>query len=348
MKTKKINRTFKKFTAALLVLALCLGVVMTEGLTVAKAASNCVDVQFNVTYKQTDARSMLSLINDFRTGSEANYVGANGGIVTVSGLSELTYDYDLEKIAMQRAAEIVLSFEHTRPNGDDCWTAYTEYSYSYDSCGENIAWGYSSAQSVFEGWREDDEDYSGQGHRRNMLGDFSNVAIACASYGGKCCWVQEFSKASNTSAATTANNSITTVTVSVPQSDLTNISASDMSLTVGGTASLSSVTASYASDYNGTVKVTIPTTAWRVAGAGVISVSDDGTVMALSAGTALVTLTTALGDYDVTVTVKENSSTGSTGNNDDGSGNESNFAGDESEDETDITEDDGRGNGYPK
>ena len=35
--------------------------------------------------------------------------------------------------------------------------------------GENIAAGYESAAAVFDGWREENESYEGQGHRRNML-----------------------------------------------------------------------------------------------------------------------------------------------------------------------------------
>ena len=38
----------------------------------------------------------------------------------------LKYDYTLEKIAMQRACELVYLYEHKRPNGSSVFTAYSE------------------------------------------------------------------------------------------------------------------------------------------------------------------------------------------------------------------------------
>lgn len=79
---------------------------------------------FTVVYRQSEARNMLSEINGFRTGSNAWYWNEDNETKTeCTGLSELSYDYELEKVAMQRAAELVVSFSHTRPNGTDCYTA---------------------------------------------------------------------------------------------------------------------------------------------------------------------------------------------------------------------------------
>ena len=44
---------------------------------------------------------------------------------------------------------------------------------------ENIAAGSSTGKDKFIQWKEDNEDYSSQGHRRNMLGkDYSRIEIA--------------------------------------------------------------------------------------------------------------------------------------------------------------------------
>ena len=75
----------------------------------------------------------------------------------------------MEKVAMQRAAEIALAWGHERPNGRSTWSAYDECGYERWSVGENIAAGHTSAYSAYVAWREDNEAYSGQGHRRNML-----------------------------------------------------------------------------------------------------------------------------------------------------------------------------------
>ena len=59
--------------------------------------------------------------------------------IAYPGLKELVYDYDLERLAMKRAAEIALSYEHTRPNGQNPFTIYTEENITRLDTGENIA-----------------------------------------------------------------------------------------------------------------------------------------------------------------------------------------------------------------
>ena len=51
----------------------------------------------------------------------------------------LKYDYTLEKIAMQRACELVYLYEHKRPNGSSVFTTYSDYGYNSNGKGENIA-----------------------------------------------------------------------------------------------------------------------------------------------------------------------------------------------------------------
>lgn len=169
----------------------------------------------DVSYRQSESRTMLDMINDFRTGSEAwAWDERNENKIYYTNLKTLTYDYELERVAMQRAAEIVLSFAHSRPDGSSCWTAYPD-TFMYGYKGENIAAGYTSASSVFVGWREDNDPYSGQGHRRNMLNEnFTSVGIGCAVYNGRKYWVQEFS--SNIVDTNQPEYSESTVSVNVP------------------------------------------------------------------------------------------------------------------------------------
>lgn len=154
-------------------------------------------------YLQDEARSMITDINEFRHGSEAWYWNEdNTEKVQCSGLGDLIYDLDLEKVAMLRAKEIAESFSHTRPNGESCFTAYDECGYKWQiSVGENIAYGQKTAYDVYMAWREDDDDYSGQGHRRNMLNSkYKAIGIGCYSVNGRKYWVQEF--AGNTPTST--------------------------------------------------------------------------------------------------------------------------------------------------
>lgn len=68
------------------------------------------------------------------------------------GVSSLTLDSSLVEAANIRAKELSDSFSHTRPNGSSCFTVLSELGISYGTAGENIAAGYSSSQSVMEGW----------------------------------------------------------------------------------------------------------------------------------------------------------------------------------------------------
>mgnify|MGYP005805039819 CR=1 FL=1 len=147
--------------------------------------------EITVTYGQTEARKMHQMINDFRTGDET-WVWSEDDTtkITYKNLGTLQYDPALEEVAMQRAAEIAVYYSHTRPNGNDCYTAYPS---GYSAMGENIAWGQTSAEQVFIAWREDDKNYAGQGHRRNMLSsDFNAVGIGHVTYNGIDYWTQEF------------------------------------------------------------------------------------------------------------------------------------------------------------
>ena len=173
-----------------------------------------------VIYHQDEARGMLSDVNELRTGGNAwVWSSDNSEKIYYSNLEELTYDYELEKAAMQRAAEIAVVASHMRPDGSECWSAYPE-AFANSRKGENIAFGFSSASSVFNVWREDDEYYYGQAHRRNMLGEqFQSIGIACAEYNGWKYWVQEFSsKVVSTSPLLYGENK-TSVNIPISKSD---------------------------------------------------------------------------------------------------------------------------------
>ena len=183
-----------------------------------------VSVHVNVTYGQTEARKMLEYINNFRTGKTDGPGGTtnppqmldkNGSWVDCPDLQPMTYDYKLEEIAMQRAAEIAIRFAHERPNGKKCSSAFSSTSLTF--YGENIAAGNDTALDTFLQWREDDLPYSGQGHRRNMLrADNLAVGIGHAEYQGHHFWVQEFAPAARKqNKKTKANNALTAVPVEI-------------------------------------------------------------------------------------------------------------------------------------
>ena len=203
--------------------AVMLSLSVLTGAKAAEAAETSVTIA--VQYGQTEARKIVDMINQFRSGSEAWYWDSNNSTkTTCKNLVQLTYDYQLEKVAMLRAAEIALSYSHERPNGEKSFSAYTDLGYSYSWVAENIAAGYQTAAEVFEGWKEADEDYDGQGHRRATLSNSYNaVGIAHVYYNGFHYWVEEFGIATH-AAKTTANNSVTKVALDVATSKIQGVS----------------------------------------------------------------------------------------------------------------------------
>ena len=208
----------KKWQHRLLSVILMLVMMVTTVMSVPVQTSAASTVKVRGTYYQSDARKMKKMINKFRTGDEAWYYQADGSDkkVRVEGLKKLSYDYALEKVAMKRAAEISVLWSHTRPNGKDCFSAYPD---GYMAMGENIAMGTASIMSTaetMEMWKETDQPYSGQGHRRNMLGaNFTCVGIACIEVDGNKYWVQEFGSPNSGAPETKACNKKKTVRVRV-------------------------------------------------------------------------------------------------------------------------------------
>ena len=169
------------------VLTLCCGAACAETLTVSMELEYCYD----------KTQPMLALINGFRTSDTWYWNEDNTEKIAVSGLNALTYDYGLEKVAMQRAAEQALLFSHERPNGRKWSTLYPD-TISGTGKGENIAIGYDTMESVMKAWIEETNKYSGQGHRRILLGStYTRVGVGCVCVNGRYYWAQEFCTAAS-------------------------------------------------------------------------------------------------------------------------------------------------------
>lgn len=100
-----------------------------------------------------------------------------------AGLNALQYYYGGQAAADVRAKEIDTAFSHTRPNGTSCFTALDEAGVNYRGAGENIAKGYTSAESVMNGWM------NSSGHKANILNE--NFTHLIVGVNGSC-WVQLF------------------------------------------------------------------------------------------------------------------------------------------------------------
>jgi len=171
-------------------------------------ASDTVTVSYEATHHQSEAREMLRLLNEFRTGgtwywNQDNTTKTN---IAPNELQPLQWDYELEKLAIKRAEEIAIFCSHTRPAGNSRELL----------TGENIAAGYDNFNSAFIAWREDYDPYSLQGHRRNMLNNhYTHVGIACVKRDGRKYWVQNFSFRAYGNTPIELNNSTEQVRVNI-------------------------------------------------------------------------------------------------------------------------------------
>lgn len=113
---------------------------------------------------------VLSIVNDERTKA---------------GLQPVTTREDLwERVAMVRAREVKQYFSHTRPDGSDWFSAYTDAGFADAPAAENIAYGYKTAAAVMKAWM------NSYGHRANILASgLTTLATGCFS---RTNWSQNF------------------------------------------------------------------------------------------------------------------------------------------------------------
>jgi len=125
-----------------------------------------------------------------------------------AGLNTLTMDKELMEAAMLRCAEIVINFDHTRPDGTRCFTV------SDRAYGENIAYGHTDSYDVMYRNSYGVGFMYSQGHKDNILNERWNCAgIGCIKYNGRYYWCQLFSgyQAITTTKPTNANRTFSVV-----------------------------------------------------------------------------------------------------------------------------------------
>lgn len=106
-----------------------------------------------------------------------------------AGLPALTMTAELNTAALTRAKETTISFSHTRPNGSSFSSVLTENGISYQSTGENIAWGQKTPEEVVNAWM------NSEGHKANILNSsFTSIGVGCYENNGILYWVQLFTR----------------------------------------------------------------------------------------------------------------------------------------------------------
>lgn len=103
-----------------------------------------------------------------------------------AGLTPLTEDSVLDQKAQIRAGEVTVKFDHTRPDGSNCFTVLDGVNFTM--AGENIAAGQVTPEQVVEEWM------NSPAHRENIMNpDFRKIGVGYTT-GGEygTAWVQIF------------------------------------------------------------------------------------------------------------------------------------------------------------
>lgn len=104
-----------------------------------------------------------------------------------NGLSELTYDWELCRVARIKSQDMKENgyFSHTSPTYGSPFQMMKSFGIRYKSAGENIAKGQPSPEAVVNAWM------NSSGHRANILNfAFTHIGVGYASGGSY--WTQMF------------------------------------------------------------------------------------------------------------------------------------------------------------
>ncbi len=130
-----------------------------------------------------DAREFSQVVDEL--------VAAHNRIRTEKGLSPLKADPELMKAAQVHAKDMAEheKMSHEGSDGSSPAQRVERQGYHYLSTGENVAAGQESVKEVMDGWMNSEH------HRRNILGDFSQIGAARAQdTEGRFYWVVDFGR----------------------------------------------------------------------------------------------------------------------------------------------------------
>ena len=119
----------------------------------------------------------------------AHLIEAHNKIRTAAKLKKLTVNRKLMAAAQAHAEDMAArrKMSHTGGDGSSSSEQIKARGYRYFRTGENIAAGHFSADGVMKGWMDS------PGHKRNILGGFSEIGVGCAvDEAGKRYWCVTF------------------------------------------------------------------------------------------------------------------------------------------------------------
>lgn len=120
-------------------------------------------------------KSVLGYATDM---SISTLLSDTNGQRTNHGQSVLSLNAELDKAAQAKADDMAARdyWSHITPDGKTPWSFVTASGYNYQTAGENLAYGFSTASSVITGWMNSPE------HRANLLGSsYRDVGFGIAN-----------------------------------------------------------------------------------------------------------------------------------------------------------------------
>lgn len=136
-----------------------------------------------LTIAQLDDREIEFNTNDGLTGDQDYFEGlsfsneklwvATNEERSKNNMSALTLNAQLNDSALRKCQDMVAKnyWSHNDPEGNEPWHFIDQVNYSYETAGENLAYGFISENNVVTGWM------NSEGHRKNILGDYSEVGF---------------------------------------------------------------------------------------------------------------------------------------------------------------------------
>ncbi|MDR0889291.1 MAG: SafA/ExsA family spore coat assembly protein [Oscillospiraceae bacterium] len=114
---------------------------------------------------------------------EAEVIRLVNEIRVQNGLRPLTANWELSRVARYKSQDMVdrKYFSHTSPTYGSPFDMIKAFGLSYRTAGENIAYGYPTAQRVVDGWM------NSPGHRANILNaNFTQIGVGYVAAGHYC------------------------------------------------------------------------------------------------------------------------------------------------------------------
>lgn len=102
------------------------------------------------------------------------------------GVAPLTFLEALAEPADVRAEEAARKFSHTRPNGQSWTSVFETYGLDYRRAGENLAYGFMSAETTVRAWM------ASPSHRQNILHPgYEYIGVGYHKVGGRRLYVSQ-------------------------------------------------------------------------------------------------------------------------------------------------------------